>query len=189
MTGSQVDLALAGVPLGAGGHDRLAPGSEFSARLTDSQGFSGRGPRRAPDRYPERQRRRDPVGHAGAQLMKAPATVTTDCHGCSPAWSSAEPRWRSPRTRASMARSPEVAAHQLIEEVERSGLRGRGGADFPTARKLRAVAERRRVSGGGSSTVPRPSRRARRTGCCWRGSRISCSTARCLRPAPSVRDR
>jgi len=52
---------------------------------------------------------------------------------------------------------PDVPAHQLIEEVERSGLRGRGGADFPTARKLRAVAERRRVGPvivNGSETEP-----------------------------------
>ena len=52
---------------------------------------------------------------------------------------------------------PQVAAHQLIEEVERSGLRGRGGADFPTARKLRAVAGRRRVGPvivNGSETEP-----------------------------------
>ena len=52
---------------------------------------------------------------------------------------------------------PQVPAHQLIEEVERSGLRGRGGADFPTARKLRAVAERRRVGPvivNGSETEP-----------------------------------
>jgi NADH:ubiquinone oxidoreductase subunit F (NADH-binding) len=52
---------------------------------------------------------------------------------------------------------PQVPAHQLIEEVERSGLRGRGGADFPTARKLRAVAGRRRVGPvivNGSETEP-----------------------------------
>ncbi len=41
---------------------------------------------------------------------------------------------------------PSPAAHALIEEVERSGLRGRGGADFPTATKLRSVAARRRPS-------------------------------------------
>jgi len=52
---------------------------------------------------------------------------------------------------------PVVSAHRLIEEVEQSGLRGRGGADFPTARKLRAVAERRRVGAvivNGSETEP-----------------------------------
>jgi NADH:ubiquinone oxidoreductase subunit F (NADH-binding) len=46
----------------------------------------------------------------------------------------------------------------LIEQVERSGLRGRGGADFPTARKLRSVAERRRRAAAlivnGSETEP-----------------------------------
>ncbi len=52
---------------------------------------------------------------------------------------------------------PQIPPHQLIEEVERSGLRGRGGADFPTARKLRAVAGRRRVGPvvvNGSETEP-----------------------------------
>ena len=52
---------------------------------------------------------------------------------------------------------PNIAPNQLIEEVERSGLRGRGGADFPTARKLRAVAARRRVGPmlvNGSETEP-----------------------------------
>lgn len=52
---------------------------------------------------------------------------------------------------------PQLSAHELIEVVERSGLRGRGGADFPAARKLRAVAERRRdatVVVNGSETEP-----------------------------------
>jgi NADH:ubiquinone oxidoreductase subunit F (NADH-binding) len=45
----------------------------------------------------------------------------------------------------------------LIEAVERSGLRGRGGADFPTARKLRSVTSRRRGAAlvvNGSETEP-----------------------------------
>ena len=52
---------------------------------------------------------------------------------------------------------PIRTAGELIEVIERSGLRGRGGADFPTARKLRAVAARRRVSAvvvNGSETEP-----------------------------------
>ena len=52
---------------------------------------------------------------------------------------------------------PRPSAHELIDAVEGSGLRGRGGADFPTARKLRAVAERRgtcSVVVNGSETEP-----------------------------------
>ena len=52
---------------------------------------------------------------------------------------------------------PRVGGSELIDAVQRSGLRGRGGADFPTARKLRAVAARRRVSAvvvNGSETEP-----------------------------------
>lgn len=44
----------------------------------------------------------------------------------------------------------------LIELIERSGLRGRGGADFPTAIKLRSVAGRRNpyLIVNGSETEP-----------------------------------
>jgi NADH:ubiquinone oxidoreductase subunit F (NADH-binding) len=52
---------------------------------------------------------------------------------------------------------PRRRPYELIEAIERSGLRGRGGADFPAARKLRAVAEGRRVSAvvvNGSETEP-----------------------------------
>jgi NADH:ubiquinone oxidoreductase subunit F (NADH-binding) len=52
---------------------------------------------------------------------------------------------------------PHRTPQELIEAIERSGLRGRGGADFPTARKLRAVAASRRagtVVVNGSETEP-----------------------------------
>jgi NADH:ubiquinone oxidoreductase subunit F (NADH-binding) len=60
---------------------------------------------------------------------------------------------------------PDIRGGELIEAIELSGLRGRGGADFPTARKLRAVAgdgggvgrRRRRASAvvvNGSETEP-----------------------------------
>jgi NADH:ubiquinone oxidoreductase subunit F (NADH-binding) len=53
---------------------------------------------------------------------------------------------------------PRPRSADLITAVERAGLRGRGGADFPTAVKLRAVAGRRRGSAAlvvnGSETEP-----------------------------------
>ena len=52
---------------------------------------------------------------------------------------------------------PVMSSSELIEAVQASGLRGRGGADFPTARKLLAVAARKRVSAvvvNGSETEP-----------------------------------
>jgi NADH:ubiquinone oxidoreductase subunit F (NADH-binding) len=54
-------------------------------------------------------------------------------------------------------RLPRRRGGELIDDVEESGLRGRGGGDFPTARKLRAIASRRRVSAvvvNGSETEP-----------------------------------
>jgi NADH:ubiquinone oxidoreductase subunit F (NADH-binding) len=52
---------------------------------------------------------------------------------------------------------PRRTSQELIEAIEHSGLRGRGGADFPTARKLRAVAASRRAGAvvvNGSETEP-----------------------------------
>jgi NADH:ubiquinone oxidoreductase subunit F (NADH-binding) len=52
---------------------------------------------------------------------------------------------------------PHRSPQELIESIERSGLRGRGGADFPTAHKLRTLAQARRVSSvvvNGSETEP-----------------------------------
>ena len=50
------------------------------------------------------------------------------------------PRLLGPRDRGAM---PAVGGRDLIDEVERSGLRGRGGGGFPTSVKLAAVADRR----------------------------------------------
>jgi NADH:ubiquinone oxidoreductase subunit F (NADH-binding) len=52
---------------------------------------------------------------------------------------------------------PRVNSASLIEVIEHSGLRGRGGADFPAARKLRAVAHTGRAGAvvvNGSETEP-----------------------------------
>ncbi len=52
---------------------------------------------------------------------------------------------------------PRLSHGQLIDAVDHSGLRGRGGADFPTAIKLRSVAARRRgavLVVNGSETEP-----------------------------------
>jgi NADH:ubiquinone oxidoreductase subunit F (NADH-binding) len=56
---------------------------------------------------------------------------------------------------------PRTAGAELIDLVHRSGLRGRGGADFPTAVKLRSVAERRGAATvviNGSETEPASSK-------------------------------
>lgn len=70
-------------------------------------------------------------------------------------------------------RGHRARAADLIAEVERAGLTGRGGANFPTGRKMRTVAE----DGGPGRCAARaarswwrtgrsPSPPAPRTGCC-----------------------
>jgi NADH:ubiquinone oxidoreductase subunit F (NADH-binding) len=52
---------------------------------------------------------------------------------------------------------PRLSAGELIDEVQRSGLRGRGGADFPAATKLLSMISRRRAGVlviNGSETEP-----------------------------------
>jgi NADH:ubiquinone oxidoreductase subunit F (NADH-binding) len=52
---------------------------------------------------------------------------------------------------------PQVDPDRLIAEIDASGLRGRGGADFPTARKLQTLRRADRVSAvvvNGSETEP-----------------------------------
>ena len=57
----------------------------------------------------------------------------------------------------SLAELRRWAPDRLIDEIERAGLRGRGGAGFPVARKMRAVAGRRGprfVVGNGTEGEP-----------------------------------
>ena len=138
--------------------------SVLQGRIASLQGTAVRCPRRGRRRLGGRPPRpscrstpdatRSPARCRGAPGQRRPMSAS----GQRPPGASAPARRARARRRrddagrprrASTARCRDVPPHQLIEEVERSGLRGRGGADFPTARKLRAVAERRRVGPAG----------------------------------------
>lgn len=54
---------------------------------------------------------------------------------------------------AGLARALEIGADAVIEEISASGLRGRGGAGFPTAVKWRGVRETAQASGDGLTLV------------------------------------
>src|SRR2546428_11623703 len=56
------------------------------------------------------------------------------------------PRLLEGEARGALQRARSIAIDELIEIIERSGLRGRGGAGYPFAEKLRAV--RRNAQGG-----------------------------------------
>ncbi len=59
---------------------------------------------------------------------------------------STAPRLLDGQARGALQRARSLAIEELIEIIERSGLRGRGGAGYPFAEKLRAV--RRNAQGG-----------------------------------------
>ena len=73
-----------------------------------------------------------------------------------------------------------IGAVRTIDVVERSGLRGRGGAGFPTGVKWRTVARAGRRLGPrrSSSTAPRANRDRSRTASCCGATRTGSSKAR-----------
>jgi NADH-quinone oxidoreductase subunit F len=66
---------------------------------------------------------------------------------------------------SALERAREIGAEQVIEEVTRSGLMGRGGAAFPTGRKWAAVAGQPRDRTTSCATPTSRSRARSRTAC------------------------
>ncbi len=150
--------------LGPAGEDRLAAGPGVHG--------SGAGRRRSGREPPGRPPDRQPVGHGDGDAVGCSGRrrrVSIDGHhGLPRLLAGLHPDGRPVSLREHErihGPLPRPAGHELIEAIELSGLRGRGGADFPTARKLRAVAgtgdrfarRRRRASAvvvNGSETEP-----------------------------------
>ena len=167
---------------------------EFQGRIDALHGSSLRGARRL--------RRRPACGCASTSTLggrdgqrhglRPPGRGATRMSAAPAAARRLPRRARSRSTSTSTAtarRRARTAGAALIDAVAAAGLRGRGGAAFPTAVKLRAVA-----------AAPRPprGRRQRRRGRaderegprrCSSSRRTSCSTARCSRPRRSARAR
>lgn len=75
------------------------------------------------------------------------------------------------------------APEQVITMFEQAGIRGRGGASFPVAAKMRAVASCRwskAVAANGSEGEPA----SKKVGRCCAKCRTSCSTASRWPPGP-----
>ena len=69
------------------------------------------------------------------------------------------------------------ATSTLLDELDASGLTGRGGAGFPTSRKVGSCATSAVTTRSSSSTPWRANRRRTRTGPCSRPTPTWCSTA------------
>ena len=68
-----------------------------------------------------------------------------------------------------------LTPEEVIEEITRSGLRGRGGAGFPTGISGRCAGERKRPRSTSSETAMKATRAPTWTGACWNPIRIPSS--------------
>jgi NADH:ubiquinone oxidoreductase subunit F (NADH-binding) len=71
----------------------------------------------------------------------------------------------------------ELTPDEVLDEVETSGQRGRGGAGFNTARKWRAPSGRRAIAASCCATATRATRARSRIAPSWRAIPTRCSRA------------